>query len=249
MIDKISLTIPFYNTSKYFLDCIRYSIDDDFVSEIIVNDDQSSEEEWNNLNTIVSELNNPKIKLYRNPINLGGFKNKYKTVKKATTEWVYLLDSDNYPNNDSLNLIKNIQDADNNICYCPETLVMFRNTEDIVRQVDYKYSYDKIGCRESKEAINSRLPEFPMFLNTGNYVVNRDNYLSRMYDAYCNQETSAADCIAFQYNWMVNGGYSKIIPGFKYFHRLRNDSYWMTSGHMAPTKASYYEALFANIQL
>ena len=247
--NTISLAIPFYNTSKYFLDCIKYSIDDDFVSEIVVNDDQSTEEEWNNLNTIVSNLNNSKIKLYRNPINLGAFKNKYKTVKKATSEWVYLLDSDNYLNDNSLDLIKNIEDIDSNICYCPETLVMFRNTEDIVRQVGYKYPYDKIGRKESKEAMNARLSEFHMFLNTGNYVFNRDKYLSRMYSVYCNQETPIADCIAFQYYWMMDGGYSKIIPGLKYFHRLRDDSYWMTNGHMSPVSASYYESLFCNIPI
>lgn len=247
MIDKISLAIPFYNTSKYFLDCIKYSIDDDFVSEIVVNDDQSTEEEWSNLNTIVSELNNPKIKLYRNPINLGGFKNKYKTVKKANSQWVYLLDSDNYLDSSTLNVIKNIENSDNNICYCPQIMVMFRDNGKIDREVDFDYPYDKIGFKESKESMGNI--NFPMFLNTGNYVVNRENYLSRMYEAYSNQEPSSADCIAFQYNWMLNGGYSKIVPGFKYFHRLRNDSYWMRCGHMSPTKASYYESLFLNIQL
>jgi glycosyltransferase involved in cell wall biosynthesis len=40
----ISLAIPFYNTiSKYFLDCIKYALDNDFVSEIVVNDDCSSQ--------------------------------------------------------------------------------------------------------------------------------------------------------------------------------------------------------------
>ena len=35
----ITLAIPFYNTSQYFSDCIKYAVDDDFVSEIVVNDD------------------------------------------------------------------------------------------------------------------------------------------------------------------------------------------------------------------
>ena len=69
--DKISIAIPFYNTSKYFLDCLKHTIDDDFVSEIVVNDDQSNDEEWENINKIVSELNNDKIKLYQDLLDFG----------------------------------------------------------------------------------------------------------------------------------------------------------------------------------
>jgi hypothetical protein len=247
MIDKISLAIPFYNTSKYFLECIKYSIDDDFVSEIVVNDDQSNEEEWNNLNTIVSELNNPKIKLYRNPINLGGFKNKYKTVKKTTSNWVYLLDSDNYLDITTLNLIKDIENPDENICYCPQIMVMFNDDGEILREVNFDYPYDKIGFSESKKSMGD--VNFPMFLNTGNYIFDRENYLSRMYDLYTRQEDPlSCDCIAFQYNWMLVGGYTKIVSNLKYYHRLRNNSYWMTCGHNSDIKASYYINLFNSVK-
>lgn len=253
MIDKISLAIPFYNTSKYFLDCIKYSIDDNFVSEIVVNDDQSSEEEWKNINNIISELNNTKIKLYRNSTNLGGFKNKYKTIEKTTLDWVYLLDSDNYLHNTTLNVIKNIQNFDENICYCPETLIMFSGSfgsENIIREINYVYPYDNIGINECKKALISGIENFNMFLNTGNYIFNRNKYLERMKDAYKSDENfSAADCIAFQYNWLKSGGYSKIISNFKYFHRLRDDSYWVSSGQLAPSKASYYESLLYNFNI
>jgi glycosyltransferase involved in cell wall biosynthesis len=250
MIDSISLAIPFYNTSKYFLDCIRYCIDDDFVSEIVVNDDQSTEEEWDSINNIIFELNSSKIKLYRNPINLGGFKNKYKTVKKATSNWIYLLDSDNYLDSTTLQVIKNIENPDVDTCYCPEMLVMIRDNGNIDREVTYSFPYEKIGMRESKEAMNSRMTDFGMFLNTGNYIFNRDMYLNRILDAYIRgEDVSAADCIAFQYNWIKNGGYSKVVSGFKYYHRLRSDSYWESSGHSASSKASYYEALFCNINV
>ena len=45
----ISLAIPFYNTSRYFLDTIKYALEDDFVSEIVVTDDGSVESEYNKL--------------------------------------------------------------------------------------------------------------------------------------------------------------------------------------------------------
>ena len=91
----ISLAIPFYNTSKYFLDCIKYAVDDEFVSEIVVNDDCSRQEEYDNLLLLVDGKD--KIKVYRNDHNLGAFRNKYIAVKNCTNDWVYLLDSDNHP--------------------------------------------------------------------------------------------------------------------------------------------------------
>jgi glycosyltransferase involved in cell wall biosynthesis len=59
---NITLAIPFYNTSQYFTECIKYAIDDDFVSEIVVNDDGSNEHHLQNLNEIINTLNSSKIK-------------------------------------------------------------------------------------------------------------------------------------------------------------------------------------------
>ena len=51
----ISLSIPFYNTSRYFRDAISASVDNDFVSEIVVTDDGSTDEEWDNINNIIND--------------------------------------------------------------------------------------------------------------------------------------------------------------------------------------------------
>lgn len=245
--NKISIAIPFYNTSQYFLDCIKHAINDDFVSEIVVNDDLSNENEWEKINCIISDLNNEKIRLYRNSINLGGFKNKYETIKKCSSEWVYLLDSDNYLDETTLDTIKAIKDVDTNICYCPQIMVMFRDNGKIDREVNFDYPYDKIGFAESKKSMSHI--NFPMFLNTGNFIVNREKHLERMYDAYHNQEPLSCCSIAFQYNWMLNGGYTKIVPNFKYFHRLRDDSYWMACKHNSDVKASHYISLFNSVEI
>ena len=58
-ISEITLAIPFCNTSSYFQKAVELALNDDFVKEIVVNDDHSSEEEWEKLNKIVRDLNNP----------------------------------------------------------------------------------------------------------------------------------------------------------------------------------------------
>lgn len=116
----ITLAIPFYNTSQYFSDCIKYAVEDDFVSEIVVNDDCSTEEEYNNLLSLTEDID--KIKVFRNETNLGAFRNKFTIVKNCTNEWIYLLDSDNHPFEETYEVIKTIPDDRPDICFSPRQL-------------------------------------------------------------------------------------------------------------------------------
>ena len=169
----ISLAIPFYNTSRYFKDAVRSSINNDFVSEIVVTDDGSTDQEWDNINNIIKDSGSDKFKLYRNKHNLGGFKNKYKTVENSTSDWVYLLDSDNHPNDDTLNVIESLGELDPNICYSPFSLLLHKDFEtepyDIV---SYDFGYDLISMHEAQDALLKKTKYFDWFLNTGNFVFN-----------------------------------------------------------------------------
>jgi hypothetical protein len=87
-----------------------------------------------------------------------------------------------------------------------------------------------------------------MFLNDGNCFINRKKYLDLVENLPNNKEkTYAADCIAFQYYWMISGNYSKVIKEFKYFHLLRDDSYWMSCGSNSSIMFEYYVNLFKGV--
>ena len=79
--NEITLAIPIYNTSHYFKEAVELALTNDFVKEIVVNDDGSTEDEWKKLNDIVDTLNTSKIKLFRNEVNLGGFRNNILPLK------------------------------------------------------------------------------------------------------------------------------------------------------------------------
>tara|TARA_B100000212_G_scaffold342383_1_gene329254 strand:+ start:2738 stop:3490 length:753 start_codon:yes stop_codon:yes gene_type:complete len=248
---NISIAIPFYNTSRYFLEAIKYSLEDDFVSEIVVTDDASSESEWKKLNDIVNDLNSDKIKLFRNENNLGGFGNKYNSVKNSTSEWVYLFDSDNHLHETTLNIIKSIKDPQPDICYSPFNLLLVKDFEtkpyDII---SYDFKYDLIGIDEAKDAIIKRTKYFDWFLNTGNFIFNREKYLERLHDPYVNNEKPFGACsIAFSYHWMSRGGFCKIVPDMKYYHRVRTDSYWVSCGSNSQTSADNYTQKIINSSL
>jgi len=247
----ISLCIPFYNTSKYFLDCIKYSIDNTFINEIIVNDDFSTEEEYSNLLQIVNQIKTNKIKVFRNTENVGAFRNKYITVQKSTSDWVYLLDSDNYPFKNTYNVLKSIENLNPNICYSPSKLYCKNNDKvDYENISDYNtFKYDLIGIEESKDAIIKRTKWFDWFINSGNYFFNRETYLENLKEPFDNfsQYMLYADTAAAFYFWLKGGGQFKVIENLFHNHRLRPDSYWNTCGNNSQSTVNLYSNMILEL--
>lgn len=242
--NNITLAIPTYNTSQYFLDCIKYAVEDEFVSEIVVNDDGSSEDHWENLNKISESLNTNKIKLFRNSNNVKSFRNKYITVSKCSNDWVYLLDSDNYPFENTYDVLKEINLTENNICYSPRRLFCKYDYQQEYQTIsDYSFKYDLIGIEESKDAIFKKTKWFDWFLNTGNYFFNKNFYLDSLKVPFDDLSTQLldADTAASFYFWLKNGGYFKVIEDLSHNHRLREESTWNVCGENSQLSVDYYK--------
>ena len=244
--ENISLAIPFYNTSDYFLDCIKYSIENKFISEIVVNDDCSDDYHWEKINEIVNSLNTDKIKLFRNKINLGPFRNKYCTVNKCSNSWVYLLDSDNHPFENTYSLVENISNEDSLIVYSPQHLYCKSdNVEKYETISDYNFKYDLIGIEETKDMIFKKTKWFDWFFNSGNYIVNRDTYIKALKEPYENKDTTLldADTAASFYFLLKYGVKFKIVKNLSHHHRLRKDSTWNVCGEKSQMSVDYYKNL------
>lgn len=291
---KITISIPFYNSSKYIEDAIRLPLLDSRVDEILICDDCSTDYEYNNLLNIIGEFLNgkelsfdpnynlipeqnnkskkniihmtgmdvseeaKKIRVIRNDKNLGGFLNKYNVVKESKNDWVYLLDSDNFLIDSSITSLYTC-DWDPKVCYYPNVLIMERR-DNILRQWDdwnhRRFGYELIDMKKIKELIlieehliqkNQCGLGVSGFLNTGNFFVNKDSYIKCFKNILGqNIETYAADVIAFSYYWLNFGNYFKIIPELYYYHRLRSDSYWSSTGNFSDQIANNYMRLFKN---
>lgn len=242
--NKITLAIPTYNTSQYFLDCILYAIEDDFIEEIVVNDDFSSYDHCLNLLNTVKKINSTKIKLYRNSQNLGAFKNKIATVNKCNSDWVYLLDSDNYPFKETYEILKSLDQTDKTICYSPEKLFCKRDSENFYSVIsNYNFPYELIGIRESKDAITKNIQWFDWLLNTGNYFFNKNFYLKSLsegIESYSSFKLEADTAGAF-YFLIKNGGKIKVVNGLRHNHRLRDDSNWCSFGDDSSLSVEFFK--------
>ena len=244
----ISLAIPFYNTSKYFLDCIKYAVDDEFVSEIVVNDDCSRQEEYDNLLLLVDGKD--KIKVYRNDHNLGAFRNKYIAVKNCTNDWVYLLDSDNHPFEETYEVIRTIPDDRPDICFSPRQLFCKNDASvDYENISDYSFKYDIIGIEETKDAIFKQTKWFDWFINSGNYVINRKMYLDSLKQPFEDESTPLlhADTAAVYYFWLKNNGEFYVVNDLRHNHRLRSESYWNACGTNSMQSVNYYKDKMVNL--
>tara|TARA_Y100001937_G_scaffold45472_1_gene63874 strand:+ start:1681 stop:2427 length:747 start_codon:yes stop_codon:yes gene_type:complete len=247
--NKISLAIPFYNTSRYFLDAIKYTIDDDFISEIVVNDDGSSEEELKKLDDIIKNLNTNKIKVFKNEENYGAFRNKYITVDRCTSDWIYLLDSDNIPFETTYPILKTIDQSKPNIIFSPEQLHCRKDGQEVEVISDYNFKYDLIGIEECKDAILKRTKWFDWFTNSGNYFINRNFYLNSLQEPFKNYSSYKlyADTIASFYFMLKNEGLFKVVPNFYHIHRIRPDSYWVTCGAESQATVDLFTSWMLNL--
>lgn len=210
--EKISLCLTNLNRLALLLKSFEQVAYDDRISEIIISDDCSDISLYETLLKNVS--NNPKIKLSRNPKTLGVYANKHKSVAMASNEWVIIFDSDNVIGKDYIDKIYQ-QRWETKTIYAP----------DFAEPVfDYrKYAgvtYNKVNVRRY---VNGKL--FDALLNTMNYFIHRDSYLS-VYQVKDN--IIGADSIYFNYLWLMAGNNINVVRNLKYFHRVHDGSYYQS---------------------
>jgi len=236
----ITVAIPFYNNQEYLGQALEPLLDCDFVSEIIIHDDASEYQIYSD---------HPKIKIYRNDKNLGAFKNKYLAVSKSTNEWVYLLDSDNYFFDNSLEVVKNIKPQRGRY-YSPSQLHLVDDGLDSsLNGKVVKYDFGIVDATKAKSLLQSGIGEFEWLINTGNFFIHRDDYIESMKDVF-NDPTYPyfeADAIVFCYNWLKRGNIIEVVDNLWYNHRLRSNSYSHSVGSKNADSLNYHKNLITQL--
>lgn len=221
---QVSIVTPFYNTSRYAQDLIAFA-DDSRIAEMIILDDCSEDAHYMGLKRTVN--NHPKIKLYRNEENLGEFKTRIKATELAKSDWVIFLDGDNMLTPDYLDRAFSLNWKEN-VIYAPD----YGNHVHIdYRVLDGNY----IGKDNAKRYLTKQhIYMFQMFLNTGNYLMNRKKYLE-IAKPICEIDKHSYGDIYFNGAWFDAGNLMFVIPGMQYLHRIRKDSVWKEhAGEMQP---------------
>jgi len=230
--EKISLCIPNYTRTHFLIESFNKVINDDRISEIIINDDCSSN--FEEAIKLLEDLNSNKIKIFRNEVNLGPMFNKLETIKKASNEFCILLDSDNVISKEYLDTIYS-QEWSKHKIICPELLI--HHEENIWNQKDVFIPYTdflniKIDFQYVKNCIlNGKNIE--TLLNTGNFFVNKDMYVNSFVNNTFDRSVDVCDVCFFSYLFLLfdNQNYLEVCKGLNYVHRVHNGSFYLNNAH------------------
>jgi len=227
---KITLAIPHYNNTNFILETISTSINDDRVSEIIICDDKSND--IDKLENILYEVNNSKIKLYKNEINLGCYHNKIETVSKCKNEWVILLDSDNVIKTDFIDILFNISEWDINTIYLPCWAITFPGVPS--NNLDYRiYINQDINKDFYLKNFNNNI--FQCLINNCNYFLPKNtfmNCMNKFKDFHKREFMDVLDSAVLFTDWLHSDNKFFIVNNLTYYHRLHpNSNYRLSPSH------------------
>jgi glycosyltransferase involved in cell wall biosynthesis len=208
---KLTLAITVYNRWKFLLESFANVIDDDRIDEILIMDDCSADEYWKKIQGLPKF--NPKIKVVRQLQNRGMSVNKRDAIFNSKNEWVIIFDSDNVIGKDYLDALgkHSLTGHQSSIIFCP----------DFARpNFDYRKYKDEFWGAQSIKGFLCQT-EMSCFLNTCNYVVNRERYLQVWQE---NKEVISSDTIWFNYLWLKSNGCFIVTEGMNYHHRVHSGS-------------------------
>jgi glycosyltransferase involved in cell wall biosynthesis len=261
--NKISVAIPTYYSSKFIKDTITPFLKHKIVDEIIITDDSEDNSEFNILtNKVHNVLENSsiRVRLLKNTKKLGGFKNKYYAISETNNKFVYQIDSDNIANNKFLKFIGKADERvfDKEILYLPSKIHLFKDSK---YESLYKPSNRVIFSKKSKiitpeylkNALNMGInfvkhKNVNWFLNIGNPFFYKDSYLTNLEKGLASSEKELSACsIALCYFWVSSGKNICMSSFLNHYHRQHKDSYWITAGQNAPNSVEYFRNQIKNL--
>jgi glycosyltransferase involved in cell wall biosynthesis len=170
----------------------------------------------------------PKLRLYKNKEKLGAYYNKRQAFDKAPTDWVAILDSDNYFQDNYFQALNDlwIREGGPNTktVYAAGSVTQY-NTKN--GQSDNKISGFS-GLKIDKSSWNTILDiqGWNFLLNDGNFVVHK-SLLNILPDDVNDSSIIATDAIYVARKAVAAGFTYWVVPELSYIHTVHDESYWL----------------------
>lgn len=201
----VTVIMVTYNSEKYVKDAIESVLNNSYPNfEIVISDDNSSDNTWD----IIQSYKDPRIRAFRNSINIGEYPNRNQSIKMAKGDFIIFIDGDD------ILLYRGIENAIKEMLRYPECafgIVKPENPKYIgplkVNQEDIlKLELSGNGLLDSALCNNVFRTEFlndkPFF----NQYKNSDTY-SRMYFSFFSPVLILIDPIAI---WRISPGQASV---------------------------------------
>jgi hypothetical protein len=193
---KISLCIPTMNRfdsflEKYLLSYVDF-LNKNIIDELIICDENGSD--YDKINNKYNNLliNNSNFKIYKNDNILGVFQNKLRVCSLASNNYVAVIDSDNFcDENYFITAKKYIQNNEdkfpNNIILSPSFAKPNFNYKSFENLIVTKYNLKEYYYKDN----------FQTLLNTGNYILNKNIINKIHFDKSVMFNITACDVLFF----------------------------------------------------
>lgn len=213
----ITLAITTYNRPEMTFDSFSNVLKDDRITEILIIDDHS---DWDNFIKLKELCNGlKKVKVKRNEKNLGCYHNKRKAIVHSKNEWVIIFDSDNKMDVSYLDSLNNLNINQGTELLSPSYIYA---PEFARPHFDYRGFTNQVIDKGNVSNYVSK-PKFDCLINTCNYLVHKDTYLSVWKD---HPEPWTADTLFMNYNWLMSGNKIRVVSGMQYDHLVHDGSHY-----------------------
>jgi glycosyltransferase involved in cell wall biosynthesis len=182
----------------------------------------------------------PKLRLYKNKERLGVYYNKRNAFEKAPTDWVAVLDSDNYFQEDYFRTLRALwerEGADTKMVYAAGGMIRVH--------MDGSANEDKIasfrGLKINKALWNTILTVegWNFLLNDGNWTAHK-SLLNVLPDDVDDKTVGGTDSIYIARKAVAHGFTYWVVPELTYIHTVHPGSHWLQtaveSGRLLMTK-------------
>jgi hypothetical protein len=222
-----SLCIPTMNRFDDFLiHNIPKYLENHLIDEIIITD-----ENGNDIDKIKIHFGevHPKLKLFKNQHRLGPFMNKMRACSYAKNEWIALIDSDNFADEDYFITCKNY--IETNIKHHDKSVILspYKANPNFDFSILSGFVYRKNSFPRCEYF------EYTILMNLGNYVINK--YLIDKLDI-SNETTNiqnSSTCDVILFNTLLFEQLDlkfHVVPGLKYTHVIHDLSIYKEFGQV-----------------
>lgn len=228
VVEKVALCITHYNRVDMVMKSFEKVANDHRISAIIIYDDNSDNEPYNELFARTLYMDN--VYLFAGRYNVGCYHNKAQAIREADllndSQYAILLDSDNVIDTSYLDALFRVPPE-----YWDGKTIL---APDFARP---HFNYTQFAAYFlDKNTIKHHIPQmsrtrFDCLINCANYVVPVKEYL-RVFDPDFNPWT--CDTVYQLYNWLKAGNGMYVVPGMQYDHLIHDGSHYKEHNDKVP---------------
>lgn len=220
----LSLCIPTMNRWSFLEKNLPHYLANPYIHEIVITD-----ETGNDAYRIRETFNDPKLKVFINPKRLYAYQNKEEAVRRASNEWIVLIDSDNFaplPYFEAWATYLQAHPLDPATVYAPSRTIPTNGHDGF----DYRSLVGSPLTKTTYRELSSN-SMLECAINTGNYIVHKDTYL-KANDPVCADiytQNIGIDVKLKTFFQLANGSMFVFPPGMEYEHIVHSGSLYIAT--------------------